>query len=116
MITQQHRIFVSHSHLDNNFVTKLAQNLRRVLSDETAVWYDVLGLHGGETWWDKILEELTARDVFMLVLSPDAMSSRWVRLEINTALNEGKFILPLLYRDCTIRADLKTIQTISFLG
>ena len=44
------------------------------------------------------------------------MNSRWVRLEINVALNEDKYIIPLLYRPCTIRADLKTIQLISFLA
>src|SRR5437879_6822469 len=112
----QHRIFVSHSHLDNEFGTRLTQDLRRVLGDESAVFYDVLGgLHGGETWWEKIVEELSARDVFILVLSPTAMNSKWVRLEINVALNEDKYIIPLLYRPCSIRADLKTIQIISFL-
>jgi tetratricopeptide (TPR) repeat protein len=116
MGTAQHRIFVSHSHIDNEFGTRLAQDLRRVLGDDGAVWYDVLGLHGGETWWEKIVEELTARDVFILVLSPDAMNSPWVRREIGIALNDNKFILPVLYRDCNIRADLRTIQIISFLA
>src|SRR5205823_8202031 len=64
MTSPQHRIFVSHSHLDNDFGTRLTQDLRRVLNDESAVFYDVLGgLHGGETWWEKIVEELSARDV-----------------------------------------------------
>src|SRR5438270_597751 len=117
MAPPQHRIFVSHSHLDNEFGTRLTQDLRRVLGDKSAVFYDVLGgLHGGETWWEKIVEELTARDVFLLVLSPDAMNSRWVRLEINIALNKNKLILPVLHRLCTIRADLETIQIISFLA
>src|SRR5439155_17585557 len=85
--------------------------------DESAVLYDVLGgLHGGEIWWEKLVEELTARDVFILVLSHNAMNSKWVRLEINVALNEDKYIIPLLYRPCSIRADLKTIQIISFLA
>src|SRR5438128_8458573 len=117
MTSLEHHIFVSHSHLDNDFGTKLAQDLRGVLKDEQAVWYDVLGgLHGGVTWWEKIVEELTARDVFLLVLSPDAMNSVWVRREINVALNERKRIIPLLYRACSIRADLKILQIISFLA
>ncbi len=117
MTSPQHRIFVSHSHLDNDFGTRLTQDLRGVLNDESAVFYDVLGgLHGGETWWEKIVEELSARDVFILVLSPNALNSKWVRLEINVALNEDKYIIPLLYRPCSIRADLKTIQIISFLA
>src|SRR5205823_13064249 len=117
MTSPQHRIFVSHSHLDNDFGTRLTQDLRRVLNDESAVFYDVLGgLHGGETWWEKIVEELSARDVFLLVLSPDAMNSLWVRREINIALNKNKLILPVLHRPSTIRADLEIIQIISFLA
>jgi len=117
MALASHRIFVSHSHLDNDFGTRLAQDLRRVLKEERAVFYDVLGgLHGGDTWWDKIVEELTARNVFLLVLSPDAMNSLWVRREINIALNKNKLIVPVLYRPCPIRADLEIIQIISFLA
>src|SRR5438876_9546081 len=85
----KHRIFISHSHIDNEFGTRLAQDLCRVLGDESAVWYDVLGgLHGGDTWWEKILEELTARMVFMVVLSPEAVQSPWVRDEINLAWSQ----------------------------
>ena len=81
MAPPQHRIFVSHSHLDNEFGTRLTQDLRRVLGDERAVFYDVLGgLHGGDSWWEKIVEELAARDVFIIVLSPHAMNSKWVRV------------------------------------
>ncbi len=117
MTAQGHRIFVSHSHLDNDFGTRFAQDLRRALGDESAVWYDVLGgLHGGETWWEKIVAELTARDVFIVALSPDAMNSSWVRREITMAFNESKFILPVLHRSCSIRADLKILQIISFLA
>src|SRR6266571_4806323 len=118
----KHRIFISHSHIDNEFGTRLAQDLSRVLGDESAVWYDVLGgLHGGDTWWEKILEELTARKVFIVVLSPEAMKSPWVRDEINLAWKqknsrEGKQIIPLLYRECSVRADLDTLQVISFLS
>jgi tetratricopeptide (TPR) repeat protein len=117
MAPGRHRIFISHSHLDNDFGTRLAQDLRRVLADEDGVFYDILGgLHGGETWWEKIVEELTARDVFLLVLSPEAMNSIWVRREINVALNESKYIIPVLYRTCSIRADLKILQIVSFLA
>jgi len=87
MTSPGHRIFVSHSHLDNDFGTRLSQDLRRVLNDEKAVFYDLGGLHGGEIWWEKIVEELTGRNVFLLVLSPDAMNSLWVRREINTKLH-----------------------------
>ena len=116
MTAPQHRIFMSHSHIDNDFGTRLAQDLRRRLNDESAVWYDILGLHGGDTWWEKIVEELTARDIFLVVLSPDAMNSYWVRQETTIAVTKRKFIVPVLYRDCAIRADLEIYQIISFLA
>ena len=44
------------------------------------------------------------------------MSSKWVIRELEMAMVEGKRIIPLLYRKCDIRADLKIIQAISFLA
>lgn len=115
------RIFVSHSHKDNDFGLRLIADLRRDLGSEDAVWYDVSGgLHGGDAWWRKIVAEITAREVFLVVLSPDAVASKWVEDEIDLAWQQknsaaGKVIIPVLYRDCEVRADLKTRQMISFV-
>jgi len=49
------RIFISHSSKDDDFGTQLVEDLRRVLGDEDAVWYDSQGgLRGGDAWWHKI--------------------------------------------------------------
>ena len=116
------RIFVSHSHVDNDFGTGLGQDLRRVLGDVNAVWYDSMGgLHGGDSWWPKILEELTSRNVFIVVLSPDSMASAWVGDEISLAWRQRNSeaqmrVIPVLYRDCKVRSDLGLLQIISFLS
>jgi len=115
------RIFVSHSHQDNNFGLKLVQDLQHVLDDENALWYDSAGgLHGGDPWWSKIKQELKACSVFLVVLSPDAIASKWVNDEINIAWKQknsptGKHIIPILYRACEVPEDLETLQVISFL-
>ncbi len=115
------RIFVSHSNKDNDFGVRLVEDLRLALGDEDAVWYDARGgLHGGDNWWNKIMLELRTRNVFIVVLSPEAMDSQWVNTEINLAWRQklspsGKLILPLLYRPCTVRDDLDTLQIIQFL-
>ena len=115
------RIFISHSHNDNEFGVKLVEDLRRVLGDESAVWYDARGgLHGGDPWWHKIMQELRTRNTFIVVLSPDSVASPWVNSEIDLAWRQkhspsGKLIIPLLYRQCEIRDDLDTLQFISFL-
>ena len=115
------RVFISHSHADNDFGVRLAEDLRRALGDEQSVWYDVSGgLHGGDAWWRKIVQEIAARPIFVVVLSPDAMESRWVNDEIDLAWNlkntpEGKTIIPVLHRACEPRADLRTRHIVSFL-
>jgi formylglycine-generating enzyme required for sulfatase activity/tetratricopeptide (TPR) repeat protein len=115
------RLFISHSHADNEFGTRLAEDLRRALGDEESVWYDVSGgLHGGDAWWRKIVQEIAARPIFVVVLSPAAMESHWVNDEIDLAWNlkntpEGKTIIPVLHRACAPRADLRTRHIISFL-
>jgi len=108
------RIFISHSSKDEVFTTKLTHDLRNVFGEE-AVWYDVSGVKGGEFWWDKIIQELTNCSVFIVILSEDALKSRWVRHELDIALGKGKIILPVLFQNCEIRADLKTMEIISFL-
>lgn len=120
MLSSELRIFVSHSHADNDFGVQLVQSLRRAYGADV-VWYDSQGgLYGGDNWWHTILTELTERDVFIVVLSPDAVQSKWVNDEITIAWDQknsppGKTIIPILYRDCKIRPDLKTLQYISFL-
>jgi formylglycine-generating enzyme required for sulfatase activity len=116
------RVFISHSHADNEFGVRLAEDLRRALGDDSAVWYDVSGgLHGGDAWWRKIVAEIDACPVFLVVLSPEATESRWVNDEIDLAWNlknspRGKIIIPVLYRECHPRADLRTRHIISFLA
>lgn len=108
------RIFVSHSSKDDDFGRKIAHDLRSIIENQNAVWYDKAGgLYGGEEWWSKIIHEVTTREVFIIVLSPAAMDSDWVRTELDIALNERRRVIPLLYRQCEIRADLKTRQIIS---
>ncbi len=114
------RIFLSHSSKDNQFSSRLAKDLRRVLGDETAVWYDG-SLSGGNSWWRKIVQEISRCNIFLVVLSPDAMASAWVNDEIDLAWREKNsskhmIIIPLLYQPCEVRNDLQNLQIISFLS
>lgn len=116
------RVFVSHSHQDNAFGTRLVTDLRRLFHGEDAVWYDSAGgLHGGDSWWLQILHEVESRPIFLVILSPDSMQSPWVSDEITMAWRqrnspEGKRIIPVLYRTCQIRRDLSILQYVSFLS
>lgn len=118
----QMRIFVSHSHVDNDFGLRLVEDLRDALGgDHDAVWYDASGgLHGGDAWWRVIVTELTARPVFIVVLSPSSMRSPRVNDEIDLAWKQknsaaGKAIVPVQLHHCQVREDVAMRHIISFV-
>lgn len=117
----QFRIFVSHSHVDNDFGIRLVDDLKQTLGETCTIWYDSHGgLRGGDAWWQKIREELRLCNVFIVVLSPDAFSSSWVNAEIDIAWRHkltkaDKLIIPVLLQECDVRDDLDSLQIISFM-
>ena len=114
------RIFISHSSYDLSFTERLAHDLRLALGDPESVWYDAAHLAGGDSWWQTILKKLDQSTICLVVCSPHAVQSSWVNNEIDIAWemknNDQSFrLIPLLFQDCKLRSDLKTIQCISFL-
>jgi hypothetical protein len=89
------RIFVSHSQQDDEWCRAFVGALQAAGWD---VWYDAKGPGGGASWVATIQRELRAREVFLLVLSPDAWASRWVREELDLAFVTHRHIIPVHHR------------------
>ncbi len=83
-------------------------------------WYSKRHLVGGQQWHDEIGKALRACDWFLLVLSPAAVKSKWVKRELLYALQEDRFenrIIPLLYKPCDIEKfswTLASLQRVDF--
>jgi len=95
-----HEAFLSHSSLDHDFVTGLADALRR---HGVPVWYSRTNIMGAQQWQDEIGAALRRCDWFLLVLSPNAVASMWVKRELIFALQQNRFenrIVPLLWQAC----------------
>lgn len=88
-------IFISYSRRDQEFVTRLAGDLNAQVA---GVWFDQSTIQLGQKWHDEIIEGIRECKAFILVLSPDAAESKYVREEVNKALELGKTIFPILYR------------------
>lgn len=88
-------IFISYSRRDQEFVTRLASDLNEHVA---FVWFDRSTIQPGQKWHDEIMDGIRECKAFILVLSPDAMESRYVRDEVNKALELGKTIFPVIYR------------------
>jgi hypothetical protein len=111
-------VFLSHSSEDADVARRVAEVL---VSHGIPVFSTPSNLIGAQQWQEEILKALQRCDWFMVLLSPDAVNSLWVRREIAIALNDARFenhIVPLNYRACDMTriAWLKLIQMVDFTG
>src|SRR5215469_7276417 len=104
-------IFISYSHADSAFVDQLEGDLRK-LGFET--WVDRQRLAGGQRWRRELQEAVEGAQVLLIVLSPEAIASQSVQIEFDYALDLGKLVIPLYYRQCTVPMELRAIQWIDF--
>ncbi|HXJ93059.1 MAG TPA: toll/interleukin-1 receptor domain-containing protein [Terriglobia bacterium] len=115
--TLPREVFLSHSARDRRFADKVATFLR---SHGVPVWYSSTNIVGAQQWHDQIGEALRRCDWFVVVLSPNSVKSRWVRLELGFALRDARYdnrIVPLLLRPCdqlTLSWTLGGIQFVDF--
>jgi hypothetical protein len=93
-------VFLSHSSRDVRFVSGLARLLRR---HGVSAWYSVQSIVGAQQWHDEIGQALKRCDWFVLVMSPDAVRSKWVKRELLFSLNDNRYedrIVPVRYKPC----------------
>ena len=105
------QVFLSYSHQDHEFVSRLAIHLEDRGAD---VWIDKMDIHAGTEWREEITRGIRGCKVFVLVVSPTSLRSGWAQREVDLAVRYGKPILPLLYRRAQLPAALERYQYISF--
>jgi hypothetical protein len=106
-------VFISYSRLSVEYARTLADDLASL---DVEVWYDQK-LTGGQEWWDKILEQVRGRNVFVFVVSATALKSEACQSELGYALALGKAVLPVLSDDTSLNvapAELRELQAIDY--
>ena len=98
------RAFISYTHTDRDFATKLAIDLTRA---GVNVWYDRWQIMPGDSIVEKIDTALQGNDYLLIVVSPEATRSRWVMREINSSLltsleGRGISLIPILKEPCAL--------------
>ena len=92
--------FLSHAHPDLPFVRRLADVLR---DHGIGAWYSEHHILAAQQWHDEIGRALARCDWFLLVLTPIAVKSKWVKRELLYALQEDRYegrIVPVLRKPC----------------
>ncbi|HEX2621736.1 MAG TPA: TIR domain-containing protein, partial [Phototrophicaceae bacterium] len=110
------RVFISYSRRDKNFAERLARDLSDAGLD---VWIDFRQIHAGEMWQEEIFRGLQRAEMVIVILSPDAVASYWVKREVNTAREQGKLILPVMaieaLSDIKQSEELKWLEAVHFI-
>lgn len=94
------RLFLSHASKDRAFVLSLTRILKQ---NKLRFWYSAIDIRGARQWHDEIGRALEECNWFLVVLTPDALRSQWVKRELLFALDEDRYherIIPLLYKRC----------------
>ena len=92
--------FLSHSSSNTAFASRIAT----VLEDyKVRTFYSKKHIVGAQEWHDEIGAALKRCNWFLLILSPQAIKSKWVKHELIYALQQDRYkghIVPILYKSC----------------
>jgi serine/threonine protein phosphatase PrpC len=85
------KVFISYARHNKPDIEQLVEHLR-VLGCDT--WHDS-SLHGGEDWWEQILQRIADCDTFIAIVSRDALNSTACRREFDWAESLNKPVMPV---------------------
>jgi hypothetical protein len=103
--------FVSYSREDLEFVQRLAKDLKKA---GVPVWMDKLDIRPGQHWEVEIQAAVNACSRMLVILSPAATDSKNVLAEASFAIDRGKVVIPVLYRECNVPFRLHPLQYADF--
>jgi hypothetical protein len=89
----QHHVFLSYSHENIDIMQRVCESLRAV---GLLVWTDEGIKPGTPLWKDSIEEAIEKTGCLVVILSPEAKKSLWVKRELEYAEIQEKSIIPLL--------------------
>jgi hypothetical protein len=93
-----------------------AEAMAKALTEEgLEVWWDATGLQAGETFDEKIQSLLKSAKAVLVLWSPAAVESEWVRGE-GTIGRERGVLVPVMVRSCAIPVPFNLIQTPDLTG
>lgn len=92
-------VFISHSSVDHSFVLQLIELLKK---NNIGYWVAPESIDRGDDFVVEITNALNYCEIFLIVLTKDAMESPHVRRELEIAIDKKKTILPLKIGDFEI--------------
>ncbi|MGC1306413.1 MAG: toll/interleukin-1 receptor domain-containing protein [Phormidesmis sp.] len=108
--------FISYSSRDKKMADRIATSLKAI---GYKVWYDSWAIEHGDSIVSKIENGLAQNDTLLVLLSPNSVTSEWVKRELSAILmrqldGHNVKILPVMIEDCEVPTTLIDIKYIDF--
>ena len=79
------------------------------------IWVDRYLAQGGDDWQVAVEQALHECWLMVLIVSPEALDSRYVRLAYRYFLNREKPVIPVLYKTVdTLPPELNNVETVAY--
>lgn len=80
-------VFISHSHKDKEFVNSLIAHLSTLKALYNLNYWNDSKIEAGQRINETITKAINESDIFIFIISPDFMNSKWALRELNYILN-----------------------------
>ena len=100
MINKHYTTFLSYSHQDAIWVSQFVQSLKEF---GPMFWSESDKILPGELWEETIKTSLRESTIFIVILSPNSITSNSVFFELGAAIADKKHIVPILISDIDAR-------------
>jgi len=89
------KVFISYSRKDKTFAGRFTESLERC---KLETWIDWDDIPPTADWMDQIHKGIQQADAFLVLLSPDSVTSKSCRQEVDHAIQNGKRLIPIMVR------------------
>jgi hypothetical protein len=107
------RVFVSHAHQDEELARDLARRLRKAGLEP---FLDVADVPAGSDRKKKLHEQIRDADALLFLLTPAALRSGWMTVELGMADGFERIVVPVTagLKPLDLPAPFQTCQTVPF--
>jgi hypothetical protein len=106
-------VFISYSRNDRDFVRLLFNTLETNGRDAWVDWEDI---PASAEWWLEIQRAIESADTFVFVISPDSVTAKWCRQEIDHAVKHNKRMIPIYHREVAYDSMHTALQAINWIS
>lgn len=105
-------LFISYSRKDIDFARKLTEAFE---GQDLDFWIDWEGIPPSVDWWKEIEKGIEEADIFLFLLSPDSITSKICKQEIDHAIKNGKRLIPVAVREIDWNNVLPELSKLNFI-